>query len=60
MTKYERDILQEIANPGSVPGLMWGAAMSAALGFLQGAGYVTRGSDPRLTNKGERALEGVK
>lgn len=58
MTQYERDILQEIDKPGSVPNLMWGVAMSAALGFLQGSGYLTRGSQPRLTDKGKSALEG--
>jgi len=58
MTQYERDILQEIDKPGSVQGLMWGAAMSVALGHLQRSGYLTRGSEPRLTDKGRAALEG--
>lgn len=59
MTQYERDILREIEKPGSVPNIMWGAAMSAALGFLQGSGYLTRGPEPRLTDKGKAALEGM-
>ena len=57
MTPYERDVLEEIADPGSVKGLSWGAAMSVALECLQARGYVTRGSRPQITDKGREALE---
>ena len=58
MTPYERDVLREIAAPGSVEGLSWGAAMSVALECLQARGYVTRGSHPQITDKGREALMG--
>jgi hypothetical protein len=37
---YELKVLRECAGQPQ-PDLQWGAAMSAALGFLKGAGYVT-------------------
>ena len=58
MTPYERDVLKEIAEPGSVEGLSWGAAMSVALECLQARGYVTRGAYVQITDKGREALEG--
>ena len=58
MTPYERDVLEEIAKPGSVKGLSWGAAMSVVLEWLQGQGYVTRGGHPKITDKGREALKG--
>ena len=60
MTPYEREVLKEIAEPGSVEGLSWGAAMSVVLEWLQGQGYVTRGSHPQITDKGREALMGEK
>ncbi len=56
MTDYQRKVLADIAEPGSQPGLSWGAAMGAALEYLRGNGYITRGSDPRITDKGRDAL----
>lgn len=58
MTPYERDVLEEIAEPGSVKGLRSGAAIMVALECLQARGYVTRGPHPRITDKGKQALEG--
>ena len=58
MTPYERDVLEEIAEPGSVKGLRSGAAIMLALECLQARGYVTRGGHPRITDKGKQALEG--
>ena len=58
MTPYERDVLEEIAEPGSVKGLRSGAAIMVALECLQARGYVTRGAHPRITDKGREALEG--
>ena len=58
MTPYERDVLEEIAEPGSVKGLRAGAAIMVALECLQARGYVTRGPQPQITDKGQEALEG--
>jgi hypothetical protein len=57
MTTFDREILREIADPGSVKGLSWGAAMGASLEWLQGQGYLTRGPSPQITAKGREALE---
>lgn len=57
MTPYERDVLEEIAEPGSVKGLRSGAAIMVALECLQARGYVTRGGHPKITDKGREALE---
>jgi hypothetical protein len=56
MTPYERDVLEEIAEPGSVKGLRAGAAIRVALECLQARGYVTRGPYPKITDKGREAL----
>jgi hypothetical protein len=58
MTPYERDVLEEIAEPGSVEGLRAGLGIMVALEWLQGQGYVTRGPYPKITDKGREALEG--
>ena len=58
MTPYERDVLEEIAEPGSVRGLRSGAAIMVALECLQAQGYVTRGFHPQITDRGKQALEG--
>lgn len=57
MTDYDRKVLGEIAEPGSQEGLSWGAAMSVALEFLQGRGYVTKGTQPQITEAGRDALK---
>lgn len=57
MEAFDRQVLKEIAQPGSVEGLQWGAAMSASLGYLQGNGYVTRGERPQITDKGRAAIQ---
>jgi hypothetical protein len=59
MTPYERNVLREIAEPGSGKDLRWGAAMGETLEWLQGQGYVTRGSRPQITGKGREALKGA-
>jgi len=41
ITDYERDVLRSLAGE-NVPGLMWGAAMAAAIEYLTGRGYVKR------------------
>jgi len=56
MIPYETRILREIAVPDSQEGLRWGAAMSEALSYLQGNGYVTRGTRPQVTEKGRAWL----
>lgn len=56
MTPFEREVLEEIA--GLRPARPWGAAVGAAIDFLQDDGYVTRGYGPKLTEKGKAALEG--
>jgi hypothetical protein len=56
LTTFDREILREIAEPGSVGGLSWGAAMGVSLEWLQGQGYVTRGPFPQVTDKGREAL----
>lgn len=55
MTDFERDILRSL-NGEDVPGLSWGAAMGVAVGWLQGAGYATRGPDVKITDAGRVAL----
>jgi hypothetical protein len=40
LSDYEINILR-VLNGEDVPGLMWGAAMSAACGHLKGTGYAT-------------------
>lgn len=57
MTPYERDVLNEIAEPGSVMAQSL-RLKNAALVCLQARGYVTRGSHPKITDKGREALEG--
>jgi hypothetical protein len=56
LTTFDREILREIAEPGSVGGLSWGAAMGVSLEWLQGQGYVTRGPFAQVTDKGREAL----
>jgi hypothetical protein len=56
LTTFDREILREIADPGSVGGLSWGAAMGVSLEWLQGQGYVTRGPFAQVTDKGREAL----
>ena len=58
MLPFDREVLKEIAEPGSGKDLRWGASMSEALEWLQGQGYATRGSRPQITDKGREALKG--
>lgn len=50
----EEALLREAADPDAdtdlAPG--WGAAISVALEFLQGSGYLTRSTDAKPTEKG--------
>lgn len=54
MTEYEWDLLRELN--GEDRGLMWGAAMSEAIGALKGKGLVTGPPVYKLTAKGREAL----
>jgi len=60
LTDYDRDILRMLDGE-DVPGLAWGAAMGAALGFLRSCGLVrqvrTAGSiNYEITDAGRSAL----
>jgi hypothetical protein len=58
MTPYERDVLREVADPGTIEGLHWGMAAILALEYLRGKGYVAiwKGT-AKITSKGREALE---
>jgi hypothetical protein len=56
LTPYDREVLKEIAQPGSGKDLSWGAAMSVTLEWLQGQGYATRGISTKITDKGRAEL----
>ena len=57
MIKFEHDILRVI-NGENIAGVKWGAAMGAALEFLEGSGYVQRfAGNYLITEKGKDALE---
>ena len=53
LSDYEINILR-VLNGEDVPGLMWGAAMSAACGHLKGTGYATGLYE--ITDKGRAAI----
>ncbi len=55
LCEFELEILRECA--GAKPASAWGAAVGAALGYLEGNGYIDVGC--RLTDKGRRALISV-
>ncbi|WP_353640787.1 hypothetical protein [Mesorhizobium sp. WSM2239] len=55
MFETEVKVLRTLAGDDQLDG--WGAAVSAALGYLQGSGFATRGSDPQLTDKGKAKLK---
>ena len=55
MTDFERDILRSL-NGEDVAGLTWGATMSVAVEWLQGKGFVTRGSNVKITEAGRKAI----
>jgi hypothetical protein len=55
MTPFDRDILRHL-NGEEMPGLSWGAAMGAAVEWLQGMGYATRGGNVQITDAGREAL----
>lgn len=55
LTEYELKVLREIGGQPQ-PDLIWGAAMSVALGTLQADGYVTRGPRPKITDKGRKEI----
>lgn len=58
LTQYEREVLKEIADPGTIEGLHWGAAMGMALEYLRGEGYVAMWKGTaKITSKGREALE---
>lgn len=54
-TAFEVEVMRGLQPGGKA--LPWGAAVGASLEFLQGAGYVTRGLKPRLTEKAEAYLK---
>lgn len=55
LSDYEEKILLEISGFPQQD-LRWGAAMGAAIEFLQEAGYIRIGNPTRLTVNGERYL----
>lgn len=58
MTDFDRKVLAEIANPGSQKDpVEWGAGKGDALTYLRACGYVTRGPNVNITDKGRKALE---
>jgi hypothetical protein len=56
LSDYEINILR-VLNGEDVPGLMWGAAMSAACGHLKGTGYATGLYE--ITDKGRAAIRAM-
>jgi hypothetical protein len=58
VSEFELKVLREV-NGEPQEGLQWGAAMSAAIEFLQADGLVTRGSDIRITEKGKKLINGL-
>jgi len=56
LTSLEIEVLEECA--GLRPPRVWGAALSAALEFLRGSGYIDRNGKP--TEKGLDYLEARK
>lgn len=64
MIDFEKEILRHL-NGEDVPGLSWGAAMSEAIEYLSGNGYVTPRRGPlginyKITDKGLEAIAMVK
>jgi predicted transcriptional regulator len=60
VTKFELDILRHL-NGEETPELRWGAAMSVAIEWLHGGGYVRREFNKRslnyvITDKGKALL----
>lgn len=60
MNEFERDVLRVIAGE-DVPGMMWGAAMSEAVEYLQGRGFCRRVLKDdtityEITDRGREAL----
>lgn len=55
MFETEVKVLRTLGGDDQLDG--WGAAVSAALEFLQGSGFATRGSDPKPTEKGWAKLK---
>jgi len=53
LTAVERDLLRDL-NGEKV------AAMGAAVGYLQGIGYLTRGANVQITDAGREALQNAK
>lgn len=51
LCEYEIKLLRELVT-GKSEGLSWGAAMSVAIEYLAGGGYVTRGPNYKPTQKG--------
>lgn len=48
LVDYEVEVLQHLA--GNNPGLQYGSALMAAIGFLKGSGYVEKAWDGKSTN----------
>ena len=48
-------LILRVLNGEDVPGLMWGAAMSSACGYLKSMGYATGMYE--ITDKGRAALK---
>lgn len=52
----DEKVLEEVDSPGSVPDLVWGAAVSISVEFLQARGFLTRSPSPALTSTGRMKL----
>lgn len=48
---YEISLLRELVT-GVPQDLSWGAAMSVSIEYLSGSGYLTRGPNYKVTQKG--------
>ena len=60
MTDFEKEILRHL-NGEDIPGLSWGVAISEAIEYLSGNGYVirrrkTQGINYEITDKGRETI----
>lgn len=56
LIKLEKQVLVEIAEPGSQRGFIWDGVAGFALECLRVDGLVSRGPGLRITDKGRAAL----